>query len=139
MKRVLVLLAVVLIAACAAAVARGLQFRGAAKPGVHVLGLDVAGDTRAQIERDLTRWGNRVVTIRTGKRSYRVPRRWLVSIDAPATAARALGAGSDLALVVPARVDVAPVVRPATSSTNVLRELARAGNAPVSAATGSLS
>jgi vancomycin resistance protein YoaR len=133
MKRALVFLAVVLIAACAAAVARGLQFHGAAKPGVHVLGVDVGGDSRAQIERELKRWGDRVVTIRTGVRSYRVPRGWLVSIDARATATRALAAGSDLALVVPARVDVVPVVRPASSSTNVLRELARAGSRPVSA------
>ena len=125
--------AVVLIAACAAAVARGLQFRGAAKPGVHVIGIDVGGDSRAQIERALRRWGDRVVTIRAGERSYRVPRGWLVSIDPRSTATRVLAAGSDFALVVPARVDVAPVVRPATSSTNVLRELARAGHAPVSA------
>src|SRR5690242_13307842 len=104
MKRALVLLAVILIAACAAAVARGLQFRGSAKPGVHVLGVDVAGDSRAQIEHDLKRWGDRVVTIRTAERSYRVPRGWLVSIDVRATATRALAAGSDLALVVPARV-----------------------------------
>lgn len=133
MKRALVFLAVVLIAAGAAAVARGLQFRGAAKPGVHVLGIDVGGDSRAQIERELKRWGSRIVTIRAGERSYRVPRGWLVSIDARSTATRALAAGSDFALVVPAHVDVAPVVRPAASSTNVLRELARAGRAPVSA------
>lgn len=133
MKRALIFFAVVVIAASAAAVARGLQFRGAAKPGVHVLGIDVGGESRVQIERELTRWGNRVVTIRAGERSYRVPRGWLVSIDPRSTAARALTAGSDLALVVPARVDVAPVVRPAASSSNVLRELARAGRAPVSA------
>jgi vancomycin resistance protein YoaR len=133
MKRGVVFIAVILIAACAAAVARGLQFRGAAKPGVHVLGIDVGGDSRAQIERELKRWGDRVVTIRTGERSYRVPRGWLVAIDARATATHALAAGSDLALVVPARVDVDPVVRPASSSTNVLRELARSGSAPVSA------
>jgi vancomycin resistance protein YoaR len=133
MKRALVLIGAVVIAACAAAVARGLQFHGAAKPGVHVLGMDVGGRSRPQIERELKQWGRRVVTIRTGDHSYRVPRGWLVSIDAPATATRALAAGSDLALVVPARVDVTPVVRPATSSTNVLRELARAGSPPVSA------
>ena len=133
MKRGVVFVAVVVIAASVAAVARGLQFRGAAKPGVHVIGIDVGGDSRAQIERKLNRWGARVVTIRAGERSYRVPRGWLVSIDARSTATRALAAGSDLALVVPARVDVAPVVRPAESSSNVLRELARAGRAAVSA------
>src|SRR5436309_9165893 len=111
MKRALVLLAVVLVAAIGAAVARGLQFRGAAKPGVHVLGVDVGGQSREQIVRDLRAWSRRPVTIRAGGRSYHVERGWLVSVDAAATADRALAAGSELSLVVPSRVDVAPVVR----------------------------
>src|SRR5260221_3723738 len=133
MKRAAVLLAVLLVAAISAAVARGLQFRGAAKPGVHVLGIDVGGDSRAQIEHELRGWGRQQVTIRTGGHSYRVPRGWLVSMDVGATATRALAAGSEIALVVPSRVDVAPVVGRATHAGNVLDALARAGRAPVSA------
>jgi vancomycin resistance protein YoaR len=133
MKRAAILLVVLLVAAIGAAVARGLQFMGSAKPGVHVLGVDVGGDSRAQIERQLRGWGKQQVTIRSGGRSYRVPRGWLVSINATASAARALAAGSEIALVVPSRVDVAPVVGRATHAGNVLDALARAGRAPVSA------
>src|SRR5260221_911460 len=133
MKRAAVLLAVLLVAAISAAVARGLQFRGAAKPGVHVLGIDVGGDSRAQIEHELRGWSKQEVTIRTGGHSYRVPRGWLVSMDVGATATRALAAGSEIALVVPSRVDVTPVVGRATHAGNVLDALARAGRAPVSA------
>jgi vancomycin resistance protein YoaR len=133
MKRAAVLLSVLLIAASGAAVARGLQFRGAAKPGVHVLGLDVGGDSREQIERELRGWSKQQVTIRTGARSYRVPRGWLVSLNVGATATRALAAGSEIALVVPTRVDVVPVVRRARDAGNVLDALARAGRGSVSA------
>ena len=133
MKRAAVLLAVLLVAAIGAAVARGLQFRGAAKPGVHVLGIDVGGDSRAQIEHELRGWSKQEVTIRTGGHSYRVPRGWLVSMDVRATATRALAAGSAIALVVPSRSDVTPVVGRATHAGNVLDALARAGRAPVSA------
>jgi vancomycin resistance protein YoaR len=133
MKRAAVLLAVLLVAAIGAAVARGLQFRGAAKPGVHVLGIDVGGDSREQIERELRGWGKQQVTIRTAGHSYRVPRGWLVSTNVGATADRVLAAGSEIALVVPSRVDVVPVVRRATDAGNVLDALARSGRAPVSA------
>jgi vancomycin resistance protein YoaR len=133
MTRAVVLLTVLLIAAFAAAMARGLQFRGAAKPGVHVLGVDVGGRSREQIVRDLRGWSRRRVTIRAAGRSYHVQRGWLVSIDAGETAARALAAGSELALVVPTRVDVAPVVRRAGGAGNVLAALAHAGRDPVSA------
>jgi vancomycin resistance protein YoaR len=133
MKRAAIFLAVLLVAAIAAAVARGLEYMGSAKPGVHVLGIDVAGDSRAQIERELRRWGRQEVTIRTGGHAYRVPRGWLVSVDVGTTATRALAAGSPIALVVPSRVDVVPVVGRATHAGNVLAALARAGRAPVSA------
>ena len=133
MKRAAVLLVVVLVAASGAAVARGLQFRGAAKPGVHVLGIDVGGDSREQIERELRGWSKQQVTIRAAGHTYRVPRGWLVSMNVGATATRALDAGSEIALVVPSRVDVVPVVRRATNAGNVLAALARAGRAPVSA------
>jgi vancomycin resistance protein YoaR len=130
MKRALVLVAVLLVAACAAAVARALQYNGAAKPGVHVLGIDVGGKSRAEIERAVAKWSRSEVTIRAAERSYHVPRGWLVAVDARATATRALAAGSDMALVVPSRVDVAPVVRRAGGARNVLDELARSGRAP---------
>jgi vancomycin resistance protein YoaR len=133
MKRAAVFLAVLLVAAIGAAVARGLQFRGAAKPGVHVLGIDVGGDSRVQIERELRGWSKQQVTIRTAGRSYRVPRGWLVSMNVGATASRALAAGSEIALVVPSRVDVVPALRRSTNAGNVLDALARAGRAPVSA------
>ena len=127
MKRALVLIAVLLLAASGAAVARGLQFRGAAKPGVHVLGVDVGGKSREQIVRDLRSWSRRGVTIRAGARSFHVQRGWLVSINADATANRALAAGSELALIVPKRQDVAPVIGRADEADNVLEQLARAG------------
>jgi len=130
MKRALVLLAVVLVAALGAAFARALQFLDTAKPGVHVLGVDVGGRSRADIVRDLRSWSRSRVTIRTGTRSYHVQRGWLVSVDAGATADRALAAGSELSLVVPTRIDVAPVVGRAGDAGNVLAELARAGTDP---------
>jgi len=133
MKRALVLIGLLLLAAVAAAVARGLQFRDAAKPGVHVLGIDVGGKSREQIVRDLRNWNRHEVTIRAGERSYHVRRGWLVAINTGATADRALGAGSELALVMADRVDVAPVLRRAGGAENVLAEVARAGSAPVSA------
>ncbi|MFL5961777.1 MAG: VanW family protein [Gaiellaceae bacterium] len=133
MKRVAVLLTMLLVAATGAAVARGLQFRGAAKPGVHVLGVDVGGDSRAEIDRKLRAWSRQQVTIRTGGHAYRVPRGWLVSINIGATTSRALAAGSEIALVVPSHVEVVPVVGRAVHAGNVLDALARADRAPVSA------
>ena len=122
-----------MLAACAAAVARALEFRHAAKPGVHVVGIDVGGRTRGDIERRLAAWGRERVTIRTAGRTYHVPRSWLVAIDARATADRALASGSWGAVVVPQRVDVTPVVRPAGESSDVLTALGRAGRQPVAA------
>jgi vancomycin resistance protein YoaR len=132
-RRLVIVLAVVVVAAFVAAVARGLQFRGAAKPGVHVVGVDVGGKSRSQIESQLRSWSARAVTIRTGGHAYHVPRGWLVTLDVRATAARALAAGSAVALVVPGRVDVMPVVAPASGSADVLRALAATDREPVSA------
>ncbi len=47
MRRALIVLGVVVLAAGGAAVARAIQYDGAAKPGVHVLGLDVGGRSRS--------------------------------------------------------------------------------------------
>ena len=98
-----------------------------------MLGIDVGGDSRVQIERQLRGWSKEEVTIRTGGHSYRVPRGWLVSVNVGATAARALAAGSEIALVVPSHVDVVLVVGRATHAGNVLDALAHAGRAPISA------
>jgi vancomycin resistance protein YoaR len=132
-RRLVIVLAVLVVAAFVAAVARGLQFRGAAKPGVHVVGVDVGGKSRSQIESQLRSWSARAVTIRTGGHAYHVPRGWLVALDVRATAARALAAGSAVALVVPERVDVEPVAAPASGSVDVLRALAATNREPVSA------
>ncbi|HEX4525541.1 MAG TPA: VanW family protein [Gaiellaceae bacterium] len=133
MKRGVVLVVVLLVAAGGAAIARALEFQGSAKPGVHVLGVDVGGQSRAQIERHLRAWSNRPVTIRAAGRSYHVRRGWLVTLDTSATATRVLDAGSWDALVFASRVDVAPVVTPAGDASNVLEEIARSNRAPVSA------
>jgi vancomycin resistance protein YoaR len=133
MKRAAVLLAVVLVAACGAAIARALQFQGAAKPGVHVLGLDVGGRSRSEIVKTLRAWSAERVTIRGGGHSYHVPRGWLVSVDADATATRALQAGPWNSLVIPERVDVQPVVSRAGNAGNVLGQIARANRPPASA------
>jgi vancomycin resistance protein YoaR len=123
----------VIVIALAAFGARVLQFSGAAKPGVHLLGSDLGGKSRGEVEAFVRRWGATQVTIRAGGRSYHVPRSWLVSLDARKTAARVLDAGSPVSLVVPRRVDVEPVVAPASGAENVLGEIARAGRQPVSA------
>ena len=133
MKRGVVLIGVVLVAVVGAAVARAVQFHGTAKPGVHVLGIDVGGESRAQITRRLRAWSNRPVTIRAAGRAYHVRRGWLVAIDTHATAARALDSGSWTSLLLAERVDVPPVVAPTGDASNVLQEIARSNRAPVAA------
>ena len=129
----LVLLAVLLLAAIGAAVARALEYRGAAKPGVQVLGIGVGGKTHAQIDASLARWARLPVTIRAGGHQPHVPRGWLVSVDRGATATRALAAGSTVSLLVPHDIEVEPVVARAQGAADVLTEIARAGESPVSA------
>jgi vancomycin resistance protein YoaR len=132
MKR-LAVLAVPLVLLGGAAGRRAAQYHGAARPGVHVLGIDVGGKSRARIESAIRAWGARPVTIRAGGRTYHVRRGWLVAVDARATATRALAAGSWTSLAVARHVDVEPVAGRAGDAGNVLREIARAGRAPVSA------
>ncbi|HET7648946.1 MAG TPA: VanW family protein, partial [Gaiellaceae bacterium] len=132
MKR-LALLAVPLVLLAAVAGVRAAQYHDAAKPGVHVLGMDVGGQSGSRIERTIRSWREQPVTIRAGGRTYHVRRGWLVAVDAPATAARALAAGGWTSLAVARHVDVAPVAGRAGDAGNVLREIARAGRAPVSA------
>ena len=124
---------VVVAAAIAAAGVRVLQFHGDAKPGVRVLGIDVGGKSRSEIASSISRWSAQRVTIHGGGHTYHVPRSWLVAVDAQATARRAVDAGSVSSLVVARRTDVAPVVRRASVSGNVLSEIARSGRTAVSA------
>ncbi|HEY0417052.1 MAG TPA: VanW family protein [Gaiellaceae bacterium] len=133
MKRVGIILAGVLAVAAVAAAARAWQFHGAAKPGVHVLGVDVSGERRSAIENVVRRWSAEPVTIRAAGRAYHVPRGWLVAVDPASTAARALAAGDLGSLVVGRRVDVAPALGAATGAKNVLGQIERAGRRPVSA------
>ncbi|HEX6762353.1 MAG TPA: VanW family protein [Gaiellaceae bacterium] len=126
-------LVAVLVAAVAVLAVRSLQFRGEARPGVHVLGADVGGRDRAQIEELVRRWGAAPVTIRAGGHAYRVPRSWLVALDPQPTATHALAAGSVVGLVLPQRVDVEPALARAGNADNVLDQIARAGRPAVSA------
>ncbi len=132
-KRLAVICGVVAAAAGVAAGARALQYHGVAKPGVHVVGRDVGGDSRARIEALVRRWSNELVTVHVGPRAYHVPRGWVVAVDPARTASRALAAGSALSLFVSRRVDVEPVLSRAPNVRNILAAIARAGRAPVSA------
>jgi len=121
------------LTAVGATVARAIQYEGAAKPGVSVLGIDAGGKSRAEIEAALAAWARRPVTIRAGGRSFHVPRGWLVSVNARATAARVLSAGSPVALVVPSHEQVTPVLARAGGAGDVLHEIGRAERPAVSA------
>ena len=75
MKRgILVALGLAALTAVGATVARAIEYDGAAKPGVRVLGIDVGGKSRTEIEAALAAWARRPVTIRAAGRSYHVPR-----------------------------------------------------------------
>jgi vancomycin resistance protein YoaR len=136
-NRLAIGIVVLFVLAVGVAGARAIEYSGAAKPGVSVLGLDVGGKSRSQIEAAVRAWSRRPVTIRAGGRSFHVPRGWLVAVDAHATASRALAAGSPLSLVVPSHDDVKPVLGRAGEAGNVLDQLARAG-APARSATVTL-
>lgn len=134
-KRVaLVIGGLVLLAATGTAVARTIEYRGEAKPGVSVLGIDLGGKSRSAIEAALRRWGREPVTIRAGGRAYHVPRAWLVSVDVRRTASRVLGAGSPAALFLPLDAHVEPVIARAGGASDVLQQLGRSEAEPVSAA-----
>jgi vancomycin resistance protein YoaR len=134
MNRRAILAGLVVVAALVAAGVRVLQFHGDAKPGVHVLGIDVGGRSRSEIVAAIGRWSAQRVTIHAVDHSYHVPRGWLVAVDAQGTATRALAAGSIGSLVVARRTDVAPAVKRASVAGNVLSQIARAGRPAVSAA-----
>jgi len=132
-NRIAITLVVVFVLAVGVAGARAIEYDGDAKPGVTVLGTDVGGKSRRQIEAAISAWSARPVTIRAGGRSFHVPRGWLVSVDAHATATRALAAGTPLSLVMPSHEAVEPVLARAGEAGNVLEEIARAGTTPRSA------
>ena len=137
MKRgILVAVGLAVLTAVGATVARAIQYDGAAKPGVRVLGIDVGGKSRTEIEAAVAAWAKRPVTIRAGGHSYHVPRGWLVAVNARATADRALDTGSPVALVVPQHEQVAPVLARAGGAADVLKEIARAERPAVSAWVG---
>lgn len=123
----------VVIVVVALGAAREIEYRGAAKPGVRILGTDVGGKSRAQIEAVVRRWVATSVTIRAPGHAYRVRRGWLVSVDVSATASRALAAGSAFSLVTARRIDVTPAIGRAPAAGNVLTALARSGRKPASA------
>ena len=131
--RRLIIVVLVVLAAIAAGGIRLWQFHGDAKPGVHVLGIDVGGQSRSGIVSAIDGWNAQRVTIRAGGHSYHVPRGWLVAVDAQATATRALAAGTASSLLVARHTDVVPAVRRASVAGNVLSEIARAGRPAVSA------
>jgi vancomycin resistance protein YoaR len=133
MKRGVVVIGALLLVAAGVAVARTLQYQDAAKPGVHVLGIDVGGKNRAQIVQRLNAWARRPVTIRAAGRSYHVRRGWLVSLESAATAKRALAAGPWRSVVLSKHVDVAPVISISSDASNVLQEIAKSGRPAVSA------
>jgi vancomycin resistance protein YoaR len=133
MKRSGVVAAALLAVVAGAAALRAAQYHGTAKPGVHVLGVDVGGKSRGQIETALRRWGAEPVTIRAGGRAYHVRRGWVVAVDLRRTTDRALAAGPWTSLVVPRRRDVRPVVGSSSGAGNVLDQIAATGRKPVSA------
>ncbi len=132
-RGILVALGLAALTAVGATVARAIEYDGAAKPGVRVLGIDVGGKSRTEIEAALAAWARRPVTIRAAGRSYHVPRGWLVQVNATATATRALDTGSPVALVVPQHEQVAPVLARAGGAAEVLHEIGRAERPAISA------
>jgi vancomycin resistance protein YoaR len=107
----------IVVAVAVAATGQAVRYRGEAKPGVHVLGADLAGRDRAGVEAAAVRaaqpWLARVVEIDTPQRAVHVRRGDVLQLDAGATADAALATGSAFAL---GRTDVAPVwkLRPNT-------------------------
>jgi vancomycin resistance protein YoaR len=134
MQRAALIVAALVLAAAGAFAVRGVQYRGEVKPGVHVLGIDVGGDSEPRVERELRSWVAQPVTIRAGGRAYHVRRGWVVALDVHATARRALHTGSWLSLAYGRRSEVAPVLGRADDASNVLGAIARSGRRAASAA-----
>jgi vancomycin resistance protein YoaR len=124
--------ALAVVAALGAAAARVLEYRNTAKPGVRVLGADLGGRDRGEVEAAVTRavapWLARVIEIQTAQRAVHVRRGDLVRLDAARTVDAVMAAGSTFSF---GKTDVAPVWRAAPGG--YVGEIARHDRAPVSA------
>ena len=130
------LLAVVVVAALAVPIAVGarvLSYRGEANPGVRVLGVDVGGKDRSEVEEAVRaaadRWLARGVEIATPRKTVRVRRGDLVRLDLGPTVDAAMAAGSPLSL--DETEEIAPRWRRADSG--YLAAIAKLGRTPASA------
>ena len=133
MRRALVAAAVVVLAAGGAAAARGLAYRGEAKPGVSFLGTDLGGRDRHEVEAAVTaaasRWLARVIEVATPQRTVHVRRGDLIRLDLAPTVEAAMAAGSAYSFD---KTEIQPRWRHAPSA--YVDEIARLGRAPRSAA-----
>ena len=131
-RALIAVLAVAVLAVPVAVGARVMAYRGEAKPGVRVLGVDLGGKNRRQVEAAIgeaaDRWLAEEVEIETPRRTVRVRRASLIRLDLERTADAAMGTGSALSLD---ETTVAPRWRPA--ATGYLDAIAKLGRAPVSA------
>src|SRR5829696_2041428 len=127
------LAALAVLAALGAAAARGLAYRGDAKPGVTFLGTDLGGRDRAGVEVAVAsaanRWLARTIEVATPQRTVHVRRGDLVRLDVAPTVDAAMAAGSAFSFD---ETTIEPQWRPAPSA--YIDEIARLGRAPRSAA-----
>jgi len=129
----LVVAALAVLAALGAAAARGLAYRGDAKPGVTFLGTDLGGRDRAGVEVAVAsaanRWLARTIEVATPQRTVHVRRGDLIRLDVAPTVDAAMAAGSAFSFD---ETTIEPQWRPAPSA--YIDEIARLGRAPRSAA-----
>ena len=138
--------ALVVAAVASVLLARVLLYRHEAMPGVRVWGVDVGGESRKAIERDVgaavAKRLARPMTVLVGKERITVRPSDLVTVNAHATAAAALRAGQESfgaraqALMSPFgdHHDVEPILQiRRIAATKYLPTLARFGRAPVDA------
>jgi vancomycin resistance protein YoaR len=132
LKTGLILVCALAVAVAAAAGAQALRYRGEAKPGVTVLGVDVGGRDREGVGEALSRaargWLAHVVEIKTPQRVVHVRRGDLLRLDREATVNAALAVGSPFSFD---ETRVAPVWRPRPNT--YLDAIAQLGRDPVSA------
>jgi vancomycin resistance protein YoaR len=129
----LVVAALAVLAAVGAVAARGLAYRGEAKPGVSFLGADLGGRDRHEVEGAVSaaanRWLARVIEVATPQRTVHVRRGDLIRLDRAPTVDAAMAAGSAYSFD---KTEIEPRWRPAPSA--YIDEIARLGRAPRSAA-----
>src|SRR2546426_379624 len=143
---VVVAVGLVLAAAAGVLLARTLQYRGEAMPGVRVLGVEVSGRSRAALEQRIeaivhARMAKPVVLTAAGHRLTVRPQE-LLAVDARKTADAALEAGRSSFFVragtllspIPQHRDVEPALRIRRVAAGAfLVKLRRLGRAPVDA------